>query len=81
MSESKGKNNIFLFSPGGYGPYSRLEFWADHMEVGDDEDDWQDAADDYFDKNCRDVDYGCYYMEREQAEQLLETLKKLLEEK
>lgn len=79
MSDKKEKNNIFLFSPGGYGPFSRLEFWADHMEVKDD-DDWWDAADEYYDENCRDVDYGCYYMDRKAAEALLKTLKKLLEE-
>jgi len=78
---SEGKNNIFCYSPGGYGPYSRIQFWADKLVLEDEEDDdeWQEAADEYMDD--QDVDYGCYYMSREEAEKLLGTLKTLLEEK
>ena len=73
---SKKDNNIFLYSPGGYGPYSRLYFWADHIEAAT-EDDWQDAADEYIDEQ-ETVDYGCYYMSREHAEKVYKTLGKLL---
>jgi hypothetical protein len=73
-------NNIFLFSPSGYGPHSRIQFWAAHIEPEDNEennDEWYEAACDY--ANDQDVDYGCYFMSRKSAESLLETLKKLLE--
>jgi hypothetical protein len=78
---SDKKNNIFLYSPGGYGPNSRIYFWADHIEPEnnqDDNDEWFEAACDY--TNEQDVDYGCFFMSRNDAEQLLEALKKLLEE-
>lgn len=75
------KNNIFILEPGGYGPYRHTIYLsADHIEDAGGEDDWMDAADEYFDENCRDGDYGCYYMDRAGAQKLFETLKKLLEE-
>ena len=80
---SDKKNNIFLFSPNSYGPYSRIKFWADHIEAEDNEednDDWLDAAYDYADEHNHEVDYGFHFMSRKDAEDLLETLKKLLEE-
>lgn len=78
------KNNAFFFSPGGYGPYSRLDFWGEHLEVEGEEgseeydDNLHEAAMDFCTE--ADVDYGCFYITRERAEKLLETLKKLLEE-
>jgi hypothetical protein len=78
---NKKKNNIFLFSPGGYGPSSRIHFWADRIEPENNKennDEWWDSAHEYVGE--QDVDYGCYFMSREQVETLLETLKKLLEE-
>lgn len=78
------KNNIFFFTPGGYGPYSRIRFWGDHIEAEDSEDnndEWTDAAYDYMDEqHVNDVDYGCYFMSRKDVEQIIEDLKKLLEE-
>jgi hypothetical protein len=78
------KNNIFLFTPGGYGPHSRIHFWAAHIEpenIDDDDDDgWIDAAHEYVDEHAHDVDYGCYFMSRKDAEKIVEDLKKLLEE-
>lgn len=78
------KNNAFFFSPGGYGPYSRFEFWGEHIKVESPEgteeydDELHEAAEEY--ASDADVDYGCYYITRERAEKLLEELKKLLEE-
>ena len=81
------KNNIFLFSPGGYGPYSRIHFWGDHIEAEGNEadndadnDEWTDAAHNYVDDHNHDVDYGVWFMSRKELENLVETLKKLLEE-
>lgn len=81
---SEKKNNVFYFSPGGYGPYSRIHFWADHLEleeeVGTEEydDEFQEVAED----SCHEqnVDYGCYYMNREALEKLVADLQKLLKE-
>lgn len=75
------KNNIFLFSPGGYGPHSKIQFWATHIEPEDNKennDEWYEAACYYTGE--QDIDYGCYFISREEAENLIETLKKLLEE-
>ena len=78
------KNNAFFFSPGGYGPHSRFDFWAEHLEVEGEEgtDEYEDnlyeASCDYVDE--ADVDYGCFFFDRERAKELLEELKKLLEE-
>ena len=78
---SDKKNNIFLYSPGSYGPYSRLKVWAVHIEPENNEennDEWYEAACDY--ALQQDTDYGCFFISREDAEQLIEKLKKLLEE-
>ena len=78
------KNNIFYFSPGGYGPYSRIHFWADHLELENEEgteeydDEFQEAADESV--HDQDADYGCYYMNREGLEHLVKRLQDLLEE-
>jgi hypothetical protein len=80
---SDKKNNIFLYSPGGYGHYSKPEFWSERIEPEDNEDsrdEWYDAALDYVGAHTYDVDYGLFFMSRKDAEELLETLKKLLEE-
>lgn len=77
------KNNIFFFSPGSHGPQSRIHFWGDHIETKyneDNSDEWIDAAHDYIDEHSHDVDYGCYFMTRKDVEQIIEDLKKLLEE-
>lgn len=79
------KNNVFFFSPGGYGPQCRLDFWAENLDVigipGTEEyiDNLSDAAVDYV--NESDVDYGCYFITRARAEELLKELQSLLEEK
>ena len=79
------KNNVFFFSPGGYGPSCRLDFWAENFDVpgvpGTEEyaDNLTEAALDYVVES--DVDYGCYYITRERAEELLKQLQSLLEEK
>lgn len=75
------RNNIFFFSPGGYGPYTHnLEFWAEHVDAEEDSDEWMDAADDLVQEMQHDVDYGLYFLSRKNIEELVETLKKLLEE-
>ena len=75
------KYNAFFFSPGGYGPYSRLEFWGEKLEVEEGSEKYNDnlhekATEYVFEV---DVDYGCYYITRERAEKLFEELKELLE--
>lgn len=78
---SDKKNNIFMYSPGGYGPYSRIYVWADHIDFEGEEgdDDYQEAVDEYLDQQPS-VDYGFYYMNREECEKLVKGLQKLLEE-
>jgi len=68
------KKNIFLYSPGGYGPYSRMEIWSDRIEPenNEDNDDWWEAANEYVDKHSHDVDYGLFFMSRKDAEELFE---------
>lgn len=81
---SEKKNNIFYFSPGGYGPNSRIRFWGDYLELEEEEgteeydDEFQEAADESV--HDQDADYGCYYMNREDLEKLVIRLQKLLEE-
>jgi hypothetical protein len=79
---SDKKNNIFLYTPGGYGPYSRIRFFADRIKgdsnAGNDE--WIDAAHDYVDEKQHDIDYGLYFMTREDVEKLIVSLKALLDE-
>jgi hypothetical protein len=76
------QHNVFLYSPGGDGPYALLDIWSAHMEYEtsddpeDDEDNWMDALSEFVSE--QDVDYGCYAMTREGAEQLYEKLGKLL---
>lgn len=77
---SKGKNNIFFYSPGGYGPCETPSLGADHIEYDGDEEDWYDAAWGYYDAQLRDTDYGCFFFSREDAQKLFDTLKELLEE-
>lgn len=78
------KNNAFFFSPGGYGPYSRLDFWGEHVDAGVEEShkDYDDYLQEAIEERAQsmDVDYGCYYITRERAEELLKELKELLEE-
>jgi hypothetical protein len=77
---SDKKNNIFFWGPGGYGPYIHgVGIEADHIECGDDDDDWSDAADEYYDENLRDSDYGVFYFDRKNAEELYKQLGKLLD--
>lgn len=70
------KNNVFFFSPGGYGPSCRLDFWAESMEV---DEDFDEALDEYIENS--NIDYGVYCISRERAEELLKELQSLLEEK
>lgn len=79
------KNNVFFFSPGGYGPHCRLDLWAETMEVDAEEGTEEYAeildemASDYI--VTSDVDYGCYFITRDRAEQIVKELQVLLEEK
>lgn len=81
---SDKKYNIFYFSPGGYGPYSRIHFWGDRLELEEEEgteewdDEFQEAADESV--HDQDADYGCYYMDREALEKLIANLQELLRE-
>jgi hypothetical protein len=84
MSNTKGKNNTFFFSPGSYGPHSSLDFWAEHIEA-EGEEGTEEYDDNLYEAQCdyaneADVDHGCYFITRERALQLLEQLKKLLKE-
>jgi hypothetical protein len=74
------KNNVFFYSPGGYGPHEQPQFWAERVEYEGDEEDWLAAASDLHDEIRHDIDYGCFFMSREQAEDLVKQLQKLLEE-
>lgn len=82
MTKKKPEDNIFLYSPGGYGPYTRLDIWSDFMEYEtstdpeEDDDNWMDAMQDFVTE--QDVDYGCYCMTREMAEEVYKKLGKLL---
>jgi hypothetical protein len=38
------KYNIFLYSPGGYGPHSRMDFWADKLVLEDENDEEDDTT-------------------------------------
>jgi hypothetical protein len=82
MSKKKPKDNIIMFSPGGYGPYSRLYFWSGYMEyeTSNDEDEesdnWTDAMHEFVAE--QDVDYGCYAMTIQEAEEIYKKLGKLL---
>lgn len=77
MSKKKKNNNTFFFSPGGYPGYSKIIFWAKHIEATD-EDEWLEKVENLIPN--LDVDYGCYYMSRKDVESLIKHLKKLLEE-
>ena len=77
---NKKENNIFFWGPGGYGPYIHgVTVEADHIECDEGDDDaWSDAADDYYDQELHNTDYGVFYFSRNDAEKLYKQLGKLL---